>query len=126
MSFINDMIGVTIELDQKEMEERITKFLLDNEKLIKGYQIVRDVMILTDKRIIIVDYLGLRGKKIEYQMIPYHKINRLYIETPGNLDTDYTLKIFISGSLEPIEKQIKSDVDIYELNRIIFSYMLTK
>lgn len=126
MSFINDMIGVTIELDQKEMEERITKFLLENEKLIKGYQIVRDVMILTDKRIIIVDYLGLRGKKIEYQMIPYHKINRLYIETPGNLDTDYTLKIFISGSLEPIEKQIKSDVDIYELNRIIFSYMLTK
>ncbi len=125
MSFINEMIGVTIELDQKEMEERIAKFLLEDEKLIKGYQIVRDVMILTDKRVIIVDYLGLRGKKIEYQMIPYHKINRLYIETPGNLDTDYTLKLFISGSLEPIEKQIKSDVDIYELNRIIFAHILT-
>ncbi len=125
MSFINDMIGITLELNQAEMEERIAKFLLENEKLIKGYQIVRDVMILTDKRIIIVDYLGLRGKKIEYQMIPYHKINRLYIETPGNLDTDYTLKIFISGSLEPIEKQIKSDVDIHELNRIIFSHMIT-
>lgn len=125
MSFINEMIGVTIELDQKEMEERISRFLLDNETLIKGYQIIRDIMLLTDKRIIIVDYLGLRGKKIEYQMIPYHKINRLYIETPGNLDTDYTLKLFISGSLEPIEKQISSDVDIYELNRIIFSHMLT-
>ncbi len=125
MSFINEMIGVTIELDQKEMEERISRFLLNNETLIKGYQIVRDIMLLTNKRIIIVDYLGLRGKKIEYQMIPYHKINRLYIETPGNLDTDYTLKIFISGSLEPIEKQISSDVDIYELNRIIFSHMLT-
>lgn len=124
MSFINEMIGITIELDQKEMEERISRFLLDDEEVIKGYQIVRDVMILTNKRIIIVDYLGLRGKKIEYQMIPYHKINRIYIETPGNLDTDYTLKLFISGSLEPIEKQIKSDVDIYELNRIIFSYML--
>lgn len=124
MSFINDMIGITIELDQKEMEEKISKFLLENEKLIKGYQIVRDVMILTDKRIIIVDYLGLRGKKIEYQMIPYHKINRLYIETPGNLDTDYTLKLFISGSLEPIEKQINKDVDIHELNHIIFSHML--
>ena len=124
MSFINDMIGITLELDQKEMEEKISKFLLENEKLIKGYQIVRDVMILTDKRIIIVDYLGLRGKKIEYQMIPYHKINRLYIETPGNLDTDYTLKLFISGSLEPIEKQINRDVDIHELNHIIFSHML--
>ena len=125
MSFINDMIGITLELNQKEMEEKISKFLLENEKLIKGYQIVRDVMILTDKRIIIVDYLGLRGKKIEYQMIPYHKINRLYIETPGNLDTDYTLKLFISGSLEPIEKQINRDVDIHELNHIIFSHMLT-
>lgn len=125
MSFINEMIGITLELDQKEMEERISRFLLDDEKVIKGYQIVRDVMIMTNKRIIIIDYLGLRGKKIEYQMIPYHKINRLYIETPGNLDTDYTLKIFISGSLEPVEKQIKSDVDIYELNRIIFSHILT-
>lgn len=124
MSFINEMIGVTIELDQKDMEERISRFLLDDETLIKGYQIVRDIMLLTNKRIIIVDYLGLRGKKIEYQMIPYHKINRLYIETPGNLDTDYTLKIFISGSLEPVEKQISSDVDIYELNRIIFSHLL--
>jgi hypothetical protein len=125
VSFINEMIGVAIELNQREMEERIAKFLLDGETLIKGYQIVRDVLILTNKRIIIVDYLGLRGKKIEYQMIPYHKINRLYIETPGNLDTDYTLKLFISGSLEPIEKQIRSDVDIHELNRIIFSHMLT-
>jgi hypothetical protein len=125
VSFINEMIGVTIELNQREMEERIAKFLLDGETLIKGYQIVRDVLILTNKRIIIVDYLGLRGKKIEYQMIPYHKINRLYIETPGNLDTDYTLKLFISGSLEPIEKQIRSEVDIHELNRIIFSHMLT-
>lgn len=125
MSFINEMIGVTIELDQKDMEERISRFLLDDETLIKGYQIVRDIMLLTNKRIIIVDYLGLRGKKIEYQMIPYHKINRLYIETPGNLDTDYTLKIFISGSLEPVEKQISSDVDIYELNRIIFSHLLS-
>lgn len=119
------MIGVTIELDQKEMEERISRFLLDDEILIKGYQIVRDIMLLTNKRIIIIDYLGLRGKKIEYQMIPYHKINRLYIETPGNMDTDYTLKIFISGSLEPIEKQINSDVDIYELNRIVFTHILT-
>ena len=125
MSFINEMIGVTIELDQKEMEERISRFLLDDEILIKGYQIVRDIMLLTNKRIIIIDYLGLRGKKIEYQMIPYHKINRLYIETPGNMDTDYTLKIFISGSLEPIEKQINSDVDIYELNRIVFTHILT-
>ena len=124
MNFIDEMIGVTLELNQEEMEAKVVDFLLEDEKLIKGYQIVRDILILTDKRIIIVDYLGLRGKKIEYQMIPYYKINRFYIETPGQLDTDYTLKIFVSGSLEPVEKQIKKDIDIHELNRIIFSHMI--
>jgi len=124
MSFIEDMIGVTLELNQEEMQEKVVEFLLEDEKLIKGYQIVRDILIFTDKRIIIVDYLGVRGKKIEYHMIPYKKVNRFVIETPGSLDTDYTLKLYISGYLEPIEKQIKRDIDIYELNRIIFSNII--
>lgn len=126
MSFIDEMMGITLEMNQTEMEEKIKSFLIDGEELVKGYQIVRDLLILTDKRIMIVDYLGLRGKKIEYQMIPYHRINRFYIETPGQLDTDYTLKIFISGSLEPIERQIRRDIDIHEFSRILFSYMSNK
>ncbi len=124
MSFIEEMMGVTLELNQEEMEEKIVDFLLEDEKLIKGYQIIRDILIFTDKRIIIVDYIGVRGRKIEYQMIPYKKINRFTIETPGNLDTDYTLKLYISGFLEPLEKQIKKDIDIYELNRILFSHII--
>ncbi|MDD2371008.1 MAG: PH domain-containing protein [Firmicutes bacterium] len=124
MSFIEEMIGVTLELNQEEMQEKINDFLLEDEILIKGYQIIRDILILTDKRIIIVDYIGVRGRKIEYHMIPYQSINRFVIETPGTLDTDYTLKLHISGCLEPLEKQLKKDIDIYELNRILFAHII--
>ena len=123
MSLIEEMLGVTIELNQEEIKEKVADFLLDDENLIKGYQIIRDILILTDKRIIIVDLQGLRGKKIEYQMIPYKNINRFIVETPGSLDTDYTLKLYVSGCLESIDKQIKKDIDIHELSRILFTYI---
>ncbi len=124
MNFIEEMIGVTIELNQEEMKEKIVKFLLEEEILLKGYQIIRDILILTDKRIIMVDYIGVRGRKVQYHMIPYQSINRFVIDSPGTLDTDYTLKLYIKGSLEPLEKQLKKNIDIYELNHIIFSHII--
>ncbi len=45
------------------------------------------------------------AKKIEYHSIPYKSITHFSIETAGNFDLDAELKIWISGTQLPIEKQ---------------------
>lgn len=124
MSIIDGMMGVTLELPEEQMRELVREYLLPEERIEKGYQIVRDLIFFTDKRIIIVNHQGLTGKKIEYQMIPYKSINRYIIETPGSLDTDYSVKLFISGNIEPLEKQFRKTVNIQELNEILSRFIL--
>lgn len=124
MSILEGMIGVTLELTPEQFADRIKAFLVKDEVVEKGYQIVRDLFFFTNKRIIIVNYQGFTGKKIEYQMIPYRTINRYVLETPGNLDTDYTVKLYLMGSLEPVERQFRNTIDIYELERILANHIL--
>lgn len=124
MSIIDGMIGITIDLTPEQLEGRIEELLLEGETIEKGYQIVRDLIFFTNRRIIILNYQGLTGKKIEYQVIPYKTINRYIIETPGNLDTEYSLKLYVSGCFEPIERSFRSTIDIYELQRILAGHVL--
>lgn len=124
MSIIDGMMGVTLELSEDQMGEIIRDYLLPDEEVEKGYQIIRDLILFTDRRIIIINHAGFTGKKIEYQMIPYKNINRYIIETPGNMDTDYTVKLFLTGSIEPLEKQFRKTVNILELNRLLGSHIL--
>lgn len=73
---------------------------------------------------VLVDKQGVTGKKIEYHSIPYRSITHFSIETAGNFDLDAELKIWISGTQIPIEKQFNKSVNIYELQRALASYVL--
>ena len=82
------------------------------------------MFIFTNKRLILVDKQGVTGKKIEYHSIPYKNITHFSIETAGNFDLDAELKIWISGSQVPIEKQFNKSLNIYELQSVLAEYVL--
>ena len=89
-----------------------------------GYKLIRDTIIFTNKRVIFVDKQGMTGKKTEYLSIPYKSISYFEIETAGHFDLDAELKIWISGTALPIEKQFNSSLNVYELQRVLAEYCL--
>ena len=81
---------------------------------------MRDLIVFTDKRLLLVDKQGITGKKIEYHSVPYKAISHFSIETAGRFDLDAELKIWISGAATPtISKQFRKDDSIYDVQRVL-------
>ena len=97
----------------------------DNDKVELAYVLVRDLIVFTEKRLILVDKQGVTGKKTSYKSIPYHSISRFTVESSGHFDLDAELKIWISSALEPAEVlQFKSDNNVFEIQQALAAAVL--
>jgi len=117
-------MGNASEVSTQEVQKEYSNILSSTESVEKAYKLIRDMFIFTNKRLILVDKQGVTGKKIEYHSIPYKNITHFSIETAGNFDLDAELKIWISGSQVPIEKQFNKSLNIYELQSVLAEYVL--
>lgn len=72
----------------------------------------------------LVDKQGLTGSKVEYHSIPYKSITHFSIETAGTFDLDAELKIWISGTAVPVQKQFNKTLNIYAVQAVLASYVL--
>lgn len=77
--------------------ERYRDFLLEGEEVRMEFKGVRDALLFTDLRMIVLDPQGLRGKKVAVVSIPWRSITAFSIENSGRLDLDAELKVSGSG-----------------------------
>src|SRR5262245_20852424 len=104
MGLLSALLGHASEADVDDVEENLEKILADGEEVERAFKLVRDLLIFTNRRFILVDRQGLTGKKSTYHSIPYRAISNFSVETAGHLDLEAELKIWISGNSTPIEK----------------------
>ena len=118
------LLGHAGNVSLEELENKYGQLLTEDETFQTGYKVIRDTFIFTDKRLILIDVQGLTGKKQEYLSIPYNKITRYSVETAGHFDLDAELKLWIGSEDTPLKKSFTKKVDIYELQRILSSFVL--
>ncbi|MGJ8740811.1 PH domain-containing protein [Clostridium botulinum] len=124
MGLFNGLMGNASEVNIMEVEKEYSNILAQNERVEKAYKLIRDMFIFTNKRLILVDKQGMTARKTEYHSIPYKAITHFSIEIAGNFDLDAELKIWISGTQLPIEKQFNKSLNIYELQSVLANYVL--
>ena len=111
--------------DNKSVEKELQGVLVPNENVDLAFKLVRDLIVFTDKRLIIVDKQGVTGKKVEYKSIPYKSISRFSVETSGHFDLDAELKIWISSAELPAESlQFRKDKNIVAIQQALASAVL--
>ena len=71
-----------------------------------------------------VDKQGITGSKIDYHSLPYRSITHFSIETGGHFDLDAELRVWVSGTAEPIKKEFNKRLNIYEVQGVLASYIL--
>lgn len=92
-----------------------------------AFALVRDLIVFTDYRLILVDKQGMTGKKVSYKSIPYGSISRFTVETSGHFDLDAELKIWISSAVEPAEVlEFKSDTSVVAIQKALAAAVLLK
>lgn len=124
MGFFDGLLGNASQVNLNEIQKEFTPLLAPNEQIERAYKLIRDLFIFTNKRLIIVDKQGLTGRKVEYHSIPYKSISHYSIETAGHFDMEAELKIYISSSTVPIQKNFNKSTNIYEVQSVLSYYIL--
>lgn len=125
LSILNGLLGNASETNADTVEKELSEILIQGEKVEHAYKLVRDLIVFTSKRLLLVDKQGMSGKKVEYHSIPYSSILHFSVETAGSMmDLDAELKIFISGSAEPIQKRFNKSLNIFKVQQVLATYTL--
>jgi len=124
MGFLDGLIGNASEIDASEIQGDFGQVLATGEQIEKAYQLIRDLFIFTNKRLVLVDKQGITANKVEYNSLPYKNITHFSVETAGHFDLDAELKIWISGSPVPIQKQFNKKLNIYQVQSVLAEYVL--
>jgi len=125
MGLLDGLMGNATEMNLEELEKELKDILIEGEKIEKGYRVLRDFFVFTNKRLLLVDKQGITGKKVEYHSIPYKNIRHFSVETAGTFDMDSELKLWIAGSSQPLEKKFgKKSSNILDVQRTLAQYVL--
>jgi len=124
MGILDGLMGNASEMKIAEVESELKDLLAPAEKVEHAYKLIRDLIVFTDKRLLLIDKQGMTGKKVEYHSIPYKSVVHFSIETAGTFDLDAELKIWLSGSTMPILKKFNKTLNIYKVQSVLASYVL--
>jgi len=120
MGIFSGILGNAWNVNKNDVKKELAKVLNENEDINAAFKLVRDLIVFTDKRLILVNKQGVTGKKTEYHSIPYKSISHFSVETAGHFDLDAELKLWISGAVEPaVSLQFRKDESIYDIQKIL-------
>lgn len=121
---LHGFLGNAREVDATALQQDLEALLVEGEQVIRGFKIVRDLFLFTDRRLIMIDKQGITGRKAEYHSIPYKSISHFSVETAGSFDADAEMKIFISGNPVPYAREFKRGTDIVSVQKTLAEFIL--
>lgn len=109
------LMGNLSEVSVESLTQEYGMYLMDGETITTGYKLVRDVVIITDKRIIDFDKQGATGSKMRVDSINLSCIYHVSAETAGFGADDSEINIHYitspyfkcSGGVSTAEKKLE-------------------
>ena len=122
MGLLSGLMGNASQKNVDKVERDLEDILVPGEQVTLAFSLIRDLIVFTEFRLILVDRQGVTGKKTSCKSLPYRSISRFSVETSGHFDLDAELKIWVSSAVEPSEVlQFKSDNSVIEIQQALAS-----
>ena len=106
-----------------DIPDDITTLLVENEKPVASFATIRDVAVVTNKRLIVKDAQGITGKKVEIYSLPYSSILMWSTENAGKL-FDLNAEVELWTKVGKIKINLKKDIDIRKFDTLLAQYIL--
>ncbi len=104
--------------EDESYKKKVKDLIVSGEDVLGSYKALRDGVVFTTKRIIVINVQGITGKKVDYTSIPYAKFNAYSIESSGVFDMDAELNIYVSG-MGMLTFEFRGRSDIREISKFI-------
>ncbi|MEM7798653.1 MAG: PH domain-containing protein [Chloroflexota bacterium] len=126
MGLISGLLGNAAELRPEKVQKNYDQIFIPGEEVQAAFQIVRDMFVFTNKRLILIDKQGITGNKMEFKSFPSKSIKYFSVETAGTFDRDAELKVWVGNSDTPtISKQLKRGIDVVGLQRTLAYFVMS-
>ena len=95
--------------------------LADGEEIEFASRTARDMIIFTDRRVVITDTQGWTGKKKQYQSIPYRSVARWSVESKGHGWKDGAdLKLWVGSQPDPlVDVELRKDASARDVATLL-------
>lgn len=124
MSIFNALTGNASEINQEALAKEFSTVLIEGEQIEAAFKLVRDLIVFTNKRLVLVDKQGLSGKKVAYVSVPYKSITKFAKESAGTFDLDAEIKIWVRGDHSPINLDFRKDKNVNKIYQALSNYVL--
>lgn len=101
----------------------VQELLTAGETAVAAYKTIRDSAIFTNKRLIVRDAQGIRGKKIEIYSLPYSNINMWSSENAAGL-FDFNAELELWTRAGHIKVNLLKGLDVRKLDKLIADCVL--
>ncbi len=118
MGLLSGLMGLTSDVDVEDVRSELAPIMIDGEQIVLAFMVVRDMLVFTDLRLIIVDKQGMTGRKRMIQSIPYRAITTFSIETAGTFDSDSEMTIWMSGQ-PPLTRELSRRSNIAGIQKAL-------
>jgi hypothetical protein len=124
MGLINGLMGNASVVNKEELIEEFKPILTDEESIEAAFKLIRDLIIFTNMRLILVDKQGITGRKKEYRSIPYKSIHEFSVENSGSFDDDSELTIYTNIFKDGKKIEFKRGSAIVDVQKILAKFVL--
>lgn len=124
MGLFDSLLGNASEVDTGRLESEFATLLIDGERIEHAYRLFRDLIVFTNKRLIMMDKQGLTGKKKEFLSVPYSSITKFSKEGAGRFDMDAEIKVWVRGDPGPLQFEFRKDKNVDDVYRVLSAYIL--
>ena len=84
MGLLSGLMGNASQKNVDKVERDLEDILVPGEQVTLAFSLIRDLIVFTEFRLILVDKQGVTGKKTSYKSLPYRSISRFSVETSGS------------------------------------------
>jgi len=122
MPEVNEILVWTF-VSECPIPDDVNDLLIDGETAIVAYKTIRDSAVFTNKRLIVRDAQGLKGKKIEVYSLPYTSIDMWSTENAGSF-LDFNAEVELWTKVGHIKVNLKKGIDIRKFDKLISNIVL--
>ncbi len=110
-------------VEECPIPQDVNALLVAGETAVAAYKTFRDTAIFTNKRLIVRDAQGLRGKKVEIYSLPYSSINMWSTENASGF-LDFSSEVELWTRAGHIKVKLQKGVDIRKFDMLIANALL--
>ena len=106
MGLLDTLLGHAGDKPVDKIADDFMPLLAPGETVQRAFGEIRDLIVFTDRRLILVDKQGVTGRKTEFLSLPYRSIVMFSLETAGHFDLESELRVWVSGQATPIVRHL--------------------